>query len=362
MHQIKNATKYSASKFVAILPNAKMTRLYAYLCGDILEMTAIAEPKAEGVTCPKTPTNKESRESIAERSIRRARRNIRMLVNTNKLHRMVTLTMAVEHIKYRPGEKHFDLVTLTEQANRESVVDLWAKYTRKLRDKGIRHDYLAVIELHTGKRAEADTVKKGTYHIHYATNAKISEEDAKQVLQPIWNHGFVDIADWEERDIDNPGDYMSKYIGKDFEEAKKSGNITQDMLIGKKRFWTSQGLLKPLRLSPNEAYNALLWADKIIYNHIDDITDEEGNLRQTARACYHLESTRPDFADKPRNNVRAWERARKAERDIRKMIVRYNKEPVWITPHTTTAAGFINDNLEYWMCKEDRKHENIVSL
>jgi hypothetical protein len=139
------------------------------------------------------------------------------------------------------------------------LIEDWIVFCRKMkkyaRKKRQNFRYVALVEKHTGKRAGDTTIKTDTYHIHFCSDRVWP----KRLLQSKWRHGFCNFADWRigtrKNDLDaeygappcdNPGAYMSKYLGKDFDSEGEA--------FGKKRYWCSQHLRKPLKLSQAEAF------------------------------------------------------------------------------------------------------------
>lgn len=254
----------------------------AFLCGKYFELTITPEKQHTGFSnssargvCNKEP---ETPEGILARSAARSRRQIRRLCNCNNLFFMHTLTFAVNHIKYFRGERPFILVPIEVQKDREMVVAFWKAFARKLRkkeeDKGREFRYIAVIEKHTGKRSKDTTIKQGCYHIHFVSDRLFH----KRQLQHMWRHGLCNHSDWtqgrKKHDLDdtdtlpppdNPGAYLSKYVGKDAEQAEG----------GKKRYWASRNLRKPIPIRGSDAlrvagYGVEIYRrDRLIMTHDD---------------------------------------------------------------------------------------------
>lgn len=236
-----------------------------WACGDFYEVTRMREGVLNGVPAPSTASGKEKedKDSVQARSAARARRKVRRLVNTNRLTDMVTLTLApdVNVLDSRNKEKWVQ-ISIEEQKDRQRVIELWDRFRRKMRGgfSGV-FPYVAVIEKHTGKRAQDDTVKKGTYHIHYCT--KLSSWQLAHpyqyqgMLQRVWGHGLCNVTPWNvgrrSRDlgpidlppVSNAGAYMSKYFG-----HKDDASTGRDE--GQRRYWTSKGLKKPVCMEVEE--------------------------------------------------------------------------------------------------------------
>lgn len=255
----------------------------AVLCGKFLELTISPEKVHCGFSNSAAggETNKEPEtpESILARSAARSRRQVRRLCNCNNLFFMHTLTFAVEHIKYFKGELPFVLIPLEEQKDRDKVVELWKAFARKLRkkeyDEGRDLRYIAVIERHTGKRAHDTTIKEGCFHIHFVSDRLYH----KRQLQHLWQHGLCNHSDWTQgrkrKDLDeidtlpapdNPGAYLSKYIGKDSEQTEG----------GKKRYWASKNLKKPLPIKGSDALKVAAFGMEIYTRDRTIVTLDDG--------------------------------------------------------------------------------------
>lgn len=165
----------------------------------------------------------ENREKSQSNSVQRARKNLRLKVKAIRGDHMLTLT-------YREN------VT-----DRERVAKDFKEFVRrvnKLKSKGLRKlDYVAVLE----------PQERGAWHIHAAVHGW----QVVQVLRAIWyeivgkGNGNVDVQGpkskgaQKARGVHQIADYLSKYIGKDFDDA----------VLNKKRYWASKGIVIPERLT-----------------------------------------------------------------------------------------------------------------
>lgn len=272
-----------------------------------------------------TNTQRESDEDRLKRSISRSQKTVRHLCNTNRLYVLYTLTYAVKHPDYFPGEKPFVLRGLDHQKNREKVLEDWRQFARKIREYEARKDrhfqYIAIIEKHTGKRSKDTTIKANTYHIHFLTDRVHS----KRMIQFKWGHGFANYSDWrigtKSRDMadnydgnppTNPGVYASKYLGKDME-----GEYS-----GRKRYWASSNLLKPIKMHGNDALKAAAKGTKIyesVTNKeiLDMLTFEHKTIR-TIRSTYKI-----DAKKRSNRNIRSKKEVRKEKALNRLQIERF---------------------------------------
>lgn len=295
--------------------------IHAVLCGDILEITIRPEALSPAIGDVSNGTSKdpETEESILNRSIARSQKMIRHFVNCNRLNVLHTLTFAPKHPDYFEGEKPFLIVPLEAQKEREIVLTLWRAFVRNMRaytrKKGYAFKYVAVIERHTGKRLLSDrSVKEGTYHIHFCSNRVYS----KRLLQAKWAHGFCNFSDWmkgrkssdlaEENDLppcDNPGIYMSKYTGKDMETETP----------GKKRYWASRNLWKPVQID-REMIGELFPAMTQLWQGSHQVELDEGRFIYIHKATYHVENS-------PYDSLRCQTPIEPAEIRTRKNRIRY---------------------------------------
>lgn len=154
-------------------------------------------------------------------AINRTRREIRRLVNSNTgLIKFLTLTTAISDIKKANG--FFNL------------------FTQRMKSHFSEFQYLAVIEFQ--KDVDFFGNKKvdgGAVHYHLLCNLRyVKSED----LAKIWKHGFIKIK--RVNHVDNLGRYLSKYLQKD---------MFDERMFGKKKFFCSQDLERPVEIINDEA-------------------------------------------------------------------------------------------------------------
>lgn len=278
---------------------ASSSRVNGMLCGRFLEVSFSPENVYKGQQdCIKGGGEEgkepETPEAIKARSAARARRTVRRLCNCNNMVYMHTLTFAVNHIKYFQGERPFNLVPIDNTKDRDKVILLWKEFARRMRrkrrKKGEEFNYIAVIERHTGKRANDTTIKKDCYHIHFVSDVLYH----KRRLQHLWRHGLCNHSDWtkgrkrkdlDEQDTlpapDNPGAYLSKYIGKDAEDVERS----------RKSYWTSKGLQKPVPLADNDVLQLAI-GNKCIYTKDRLVKVGDDEFVRFTNSTYLLPDTR----------------------------------------------------------------------
>lgn len=149
----------------------------------------------------------------------RARRDLRRIINSNveKYSKFLTLT-------FKDNVKDLDF------ANNE-----FKKFIKRLNyNYKIKVKYSAVIEFQ----------KRGAIHYHcllYNLTKKINVSE----LSRVWGNGFVKINAIEK--VDNVGAYVCKYMTK----------TDDDRLKGRKMYFNSRGLNKPLEIKEPDIVSAV---------------------------------------------------------------------------------------------------------
>lgn len=223
--------------------------LGAWLRGDLQDGTVILTDSVKNVVefaensvnnpdefTERTPFTDEQKQAKTKINRANAKKTLRMTVNLNALHYMYTLTFAPRLHENVPGLRF--ILPLEEQKSRLAVEKAWDKrrgvLARWCKKQGYEFRYVKVLEKHLGNKAEEVTEKVGTYHIHLATDKPID----KDVLQRLWGFGVVWVDDFNkprrkgqrskgdpgrDREVCDPGIYMSKYMEKDFDDADLHG-------------------------------------------------------------------------------------------------------------------------------------------
>ena len=167
-------------------------------------------------------------------SISRTRTNIRRLTNANpQLNKFLTLTFAKSTTELLKANYLFN------QAMK-----------RIIRQKDY-FEYVAVVEFqkdidYHGRKKE----KGGSVHYHLLCNIKMPKTNnlkelfdwEKWFALRYWKYGFIKIKDVKQ--ITNMGAYFCKYLGKDMFDKR---------MFGKKKFFCSQKLNKPVEMTGYEA-------------------------------------------------------------------------------------------------------------
>lgn len=194
------------------------------ICGDFIECYITTSEWVAGKGSVKgqpRPSNEEEankrRKNSAMRAAKRAEKQVRRLVNTNRLTTMWTLTFAPD----TPANRlKWDCTTYNQQSDYNFVKAAWKKFCRKLRKVHPDIKWLVVYELHDG--THTSDAKRGTYHLHFATDTRLDWN----FVSETWKYGIVRFDDFTKPKkgarpdaVRNPGAYMSKYIGKNFDES-----------------------------------------------------------------------------------------------------------------------------------------------
>jgi hypothetical protein len=216
------------------------TNLVAWVAGRFMEVVETSNWQIIGespVIAEKTFT-KPNPEEAQIRAAYRAQKEVRRLINTNELYYMWTLTFAIN-----PGLEGYKVIPVERQKSRKEIWQIWKFFLRRMQRRGWSETswkWLSIMETHDSFRTHP--IKRGTYHIHLATDREISERE----LAGVWAHGMVNIQNFSltpeghPRDtIENPGAYISKYIAKDAQHGAHEKN--------QKRYSTSRNLEKPLK-------------------------------------------------------------------------------------------------------------------
>lgn len=208
--------------------------------GNIIEVYEYEKSIAKGETNNSSgrsvKANEENKSRHRKNTLARARRTVRRLINANVYRwgekpKFLTLTFK-EHI------------TELEQANYE-----FKKFRQRLEyDLDLKLKYVAVIEFQKSGRIH--------YHVVFFNLPYIKAND----LASIWGNGFIKINAISH--VDNIGAYVTKYMTKDNDDER---------LTGKKSYFLSRGLYKPIEKYANEKEIAELkgsLSHKTVYKNV----------------------------------------------------------------------------------------------
>jgi hypothetical protein len=217
----------------------------AYMCGAFWEIHKRFNQHITGQT-PNTDTPAEDAgekpvENTVSKCERRAKRQVRRICNASQCTYMWTLTFAP---KSEENSQRYECIPIELQRDRGSVMKLWKAFLKRFYRRGIKFQWVLVLELHDSDKTSVE--KRGTWHLHFATPTRL---DAAFVWAS-WKHGTVDVRDFTKPVktkkgqvvIDNPGGYISKYIGKSF--SVDNAHV--------KRYTCSRNITRPIKLSLEE--------------------------------------------------------------------------------------------------------------
>ena len=232
----------------------------AVISGDIVEIYEYKNDVLEGYSdTRKTVKGRQSRASDEDRkenrkkTLHRARRDLRRLVNCNieEYSKFVTLTFRED-------------VRDVKKANYE-----FKKFKQRLEtriDKKLQ--YVCVIEFMQNGRVH--------YHCVFFNLPYIRNKD----LKAIWRNGYVKINKIE--NVDNVGAYVCKYMTKDNDD---------DRLLGHKMYFSSRGLKKPLEIKKEEEVSNLAVAlppsaltfEKVFQSEYNSVHYRQYNTKRTPK-------------------------------------------------------------------------------
>lgn len=220
--------------------------------GSIVELyeyeNSIVKGETNNVSGRSVEANEENKTRHRKNTLERARRTVRRLINANvyawgEMPKFLTLTFAenVQDIK---------------QANYE-----FKKFRQRLEyELDLKLKYVAVVEFQKRGRIH--------YHVVFFNLPYIQSND----LASIWGNGFIKINAISH--VDNIGAYVTKYMTKDNDDER---------LKGKKSYFTSRGLKKPVEKYLNEKEIAKV-KEKLSHKKIYENTFENeytGNILYT---------------------------------------------------------------------------------
>ena len=198
----------------------------AVISGDIVEIYEYKNDVLEGysdtrktVKGRQARADDEDRKENRKKTLHRARRDLRRLINCNiaEYSKFVTLTF---------GEDVRDI----KKANYE-----FKKFKQRLETKiDKKLQYVCVIEFTKAGRVH--------YHCVFFNLPYIRNKD----LKAIWRNGYVKINKID--NVDNVGAYVCKYMTKDGDDER---------LHGQKMYFSSRGLKKPLEIKNEEEVSNL---------------------------------------------------------------------------------------------------------
>lgn len=182
----------------------------------------------------KKQVDPEKAKEIRFATLKKTRSYVKQLINTNNFFWQKELgtqyNPAFITITYRKQEE--DL----EYSNRE-FSKFMQRFNYFLQNKIERKiSYIAVIEFQ----------KRGAIHYHFLVYDLPYIPKIYDQLRPLWKHGSLNHKSVQ--NIKHIGNYVCKYMIKDVED---------DRLTGRKCYFTSRSIIKPIRLRNSEATKEL---------------------------------------------------------------------------------------------------------
>ena len=241
--------------------------------GDIIEIYEYSEGYLKGYKLSENEINNRSCSEnnqddtdSRERSLKRAKANLRRLINANVGQYGKEFTAKFLTLTFR------DNVQDIKQANYE-----FTKFIQRLNylvfgTKKANLKYTCVVEFQ----------KRGAIHYHVILyNMPFTKH---KIIEEIWSNGFIKINKID--DIDNVGAYVAEYLGQ--AEKGQGHDVEDDRLKGKKSYFSSKGLFKPVEITDKkivEQVASALPLENLTYSatyeneHVGTITYKQYNLK-----------------------------------------------------------------------------------
>ncbi len=241
--------------------------------GDIVEIYSYSRGYLKGYENIKTDAGRkkgvvsDDYDKHRVQVLQRAKRDLRRLINAN-------------HGQY--GDQFTSkFLTLTFKENIQDIKHAnyeFQKFIKRLNyrlygTKKANLKYTTVIEFQ----------KRGA--IHYHTIIYNMPFTKQKIIEKIWGNGFIKINKID--DVDNVGAYVAEYLGN--AEKGQGKDVLDDRLQGKKSYFSSRGLYKPIEITDKkkvEQVAAALPEDFLTYSaifeneHLGNITYKQYNLKK----------------------------------------------------------------------------------
>ena len=244
--------------------------------GDIVEVYEYDKGYLKGYELTDSEKGKNGRlkgeksnnyEEHRKQVLQRAKKNLRRLINANVGQYGKEFTAKFLTLTFRDDVKDLD------KANYE-----FKKFIQRLNyycfgTKKANLKYTCVIEFQ----------RRGAIHYHVIIY-NMPYVKANDIAN-VWGNGFIKINKID--DVDNVGAYVSEYLGQ--AEKGQGKNIEDDRLQGKKSYFSSRGLFKPIEVTDEkmvEQVAAALPKEYITYSatfeneHLGNITYKQYNLKK----------------------------------------------------------------------------------
>lgn len=249
------------------------------ISGDIVEIYEYSEGYLKGYKLTeKEINNRKCSESnpddadSRERSLKRAKANLRRLINANVGQYGKEFTAKFLTLTFKENIQDI------EQANYE-----FQKYIKRLNyycfgTKKANLKYTCVIEFQ----------KRGAIHYHVIIYNMpfIKAND----IASVWGNGFIKINKID--DVDNVGAYVGEYLGQ--AEKGQGHDIEDDRLRGQKTYFSSRGLYKPIEITDKkvvEQVSTALPPENLTYT----ANFENEHVGQISYKQYNINSNRVNY-------------------------------------------------------------------
>lgn len=239
--------------------------LYEYDEGYLkgYELTDSEKGQAGRLKDEKSENYEEHRKQV----LQRAKKNLRRLINAN-------------HGQY--GDQFTSkFLTLTFKENIQDIKQAnyeFKKFMQRLNyycfgTKKANLKYTTVVEFQ----------KRGA--IHYHTIIYNMPYTKQKVIEETWGNGWIFINKID--DVDNVGAYVSAYLGN--VDKGQGKDVFDDRLQGKKSYFSSRGLYKPIEITDKkivETVAAALPNEELTYtatfanDHLGNITYKQYNIKR----------------------------------------------------------------------------------
>jgi hypothetical protein len=206
-------------------------------------------------------------ENHRKQVLQRAKKNLRRLINANIGQYGKEFTAKFLTLTFRENIKDLD------KANYE-----FKKFIKRLNyhcfgTKKTILKYTCVVEFQ----------KRGAIHYHVIiyNMPYVKAND----ISNVWGNGFIKINKID--DIDNVGAYVGEYLGQ--AEKGQGKNIEDDRLRGRKSYFSSRGLFKPVEITDKKIVEQVATAllnEKLTYSatyeneYVGNITYKQYNLKR----------------------------------------------------------------------------------
>lgn len=239
-------------------------------CGNVIEIYKYSTPIISGYKNKKAKDPREQTEEVKkenfQRSIKRSKRKIFELVNTN----------------YVEGKSSFLTITFKENiTDYDLAFNYWKRFKQKVEyHYNIKLQYCGVVEFQTKNYQETG---RRAIHFHICLfNVGYMEQ---QKLYEMWNSivpGGINIQGIKDEQCDNMGAYMTYYMNKGF-----TSELWEKEYKGKKRYFYSRGLKDPTvdKLDTNigqdkYTYKKILemYENNIVYEYTSEFEKKETKI------------------------------------------------------------------------------------